>query len=108
MPSMPGIQGETLEEGIRPRDNSFTRSAENLLNQAQSAETDAEKADLYAQALDAATECKATDVDNPKCFFQSALANVGVKDYNAAAIYFTTIGLGIDAQLTSGQTITLS
>ncbi|NNM03510.1 MAG: tetratricopeptide repeat protein, partial [Gemmatimonadetes bacterium] len=87
-PSIPGIQGETLAEGIRPRDNSFTRSAENLLNQAQEAETDAEKADLYAQALSAVNECKATDVDNPRCFFLSARANVGAKNYTAAAADF--------------------
>ncbi len=88
MPSLPGIQGETLEEGIRPRDNNSTRSAEDFLNQAQGAESEAEKASLYGQAFDAATECKSTDVDNPKCFFLSAQANVGLKNYREAAADF--------------------
>ena len=35
MPSMPGLQGEELAEGIRPRDNGLTRSADNFINQAQ-------------------------------------------------------------------------
>jgi tetratricopeptide (TPR) repeat protein len=88
MPTLPAVQGQTLAEGIRPRDNSFTRAAETLLNQALSAETDAEKANLYGQALDETTECKATDVDNPKCFYQSALANVGLKNYTEAKADF--------------------
>jgi tetratricopeptide (TPR) repeat protein len=88
MPTLPGVQGQTLEEGIRPRDNAYTRSAERLLDEAQSAETDAEKADLYAQALQATQDCMAEDVDNPKCFFLGAQANVGLKDFMAADSMF--------------------
>ncbi len=88
MPTLPGVQGETLAEGIRPRDNSFTRSAEGLLNDAQGAETDAEKGDLFAQALQATQDCIVEDVDNPKCFFLAAQANVGLKDFFAADSMF--------------------
>jgi tetratricopeptide (TPR) repeat protein len=88
MPTLPGVQGETLAEGIRPRDNGFTRSAEGLLNDALGAETDAERTDLYSQALQTTQDCIVEDVDNPKCFFLAAQANVGLGEYMAADSMF--------------------
>lgn len=88
MPTLPGVQGETLAEGIRPRDNGFTRAAERLLQDAGSAETDAEKADLYGQALQNMQDCMVEDVDNPMCFFLAAQAQVGLKNFMAADSMF--------------------
>ncbi len=88
MPTLPGAGGTVLAEGIRPRDNSHTRAAEGFLDQAQNAVDDAEKAGLSRQALDAAMEGIAADPENPKSYFQAALASLNLKDFMAADSMF--------------------
>ena len=89
LPTLPGVQGEVLAEGTRPRDNSFTRAAENFLDQAMSATEDVEKEDLYRKALDASLEGITEDPGNPKSYFQAAIANVNLGDYFGADSMFT-------------------
>jgi tetratricopeptide (TPR) repeat protein len=89
VPNFPGSQGEVLAEGIRPRDNSQTRAAEGFLNQAMSATEDVEKERLYRQALDAAREGITADPENPKSFFQAAVASVNLGEFLAADSLFT-------------------
>jgi tetratricopeptide (TPR) repeat protein len=89
MPGIPGGQGEVLAEGIRPRDNSFTRAAADLLDQAMNATDDAEKASFGQQALDQALAGITEDPENPKSYFQAAVASIQIKDYVAADSMFT-------------------
>ncbi len=85
-PSLPG--GQMLEEGIRPRDNSHTRSAELYLTQAQSAADEAEATARFQEALQAAQEGIAADPENPRSYFQAAQAMVGLNDFGPAAEMF--------------------
>lgn len=89
IPGIPGGQGEVLAEGIRPRDNSFTRAAGDLLDEAMSATDDAEKASLAQEALQQSLTGIAEDPENPKSYFQAAVANVQLKDYVGADSMFT-------------------
>lgn len=89
MPAMPGSGGTVLAEGIRPRDNAQTRAADGFLNDAMNAMDDAEKQALYQQALDAALEGIAADPENPKSYFQAAMAQVSLGDYVGADSMFT-------------------
>ena len=88
-PTLPGAGGQVLAEGIRPRDNSHTRAAENFLDQAMSAVEDAEKEGLYRQALAAAHEGIAADPENPKSYFQGAVASVNLGEFLGADSMFT-------------------
>ena len=88
-PTLPGVGGQVLAEGIRPRDNSQTRSADNFLDQAMSAVEDAEKEGLYRQALAAAREGIAADPENPKSYFQAAVASVNLREFLGADSLFT-------------------
>ena len=85
----PGVGGTVLAEGISPRDNSFTEEAEEYINQAMNAEEEATKEDLYRQALEAARQGIAQDPENPKSYFQGAVANVNLGNYFAADSMFT-------------------
>jgi len=89
IPTLPATQGQVLAEGIRPRDNSHTRAAENFLDQATSAAEDTEKEGLYRQALQAALEGITADPENPKSYFHAAVANVNLGDYFGADSLFT-------------------
>lgn len=89
MPSMPGAGGTVLAEGIRPRDNAQTRQADNFLDAGMNATDDAEKESLFRQALDAALEGIAADPENPKSYFQAAIADVNLGDYFGADSMFT-------------------
>jgi len=88
VPAFPGAQGEVLAEGIRPRDNAHTRAAENFLDEAMAAVEESEKTDFSNQALDAAMEGITADPENPKSYYQAALANINLKNYRAAAAMF--------------------
>ncbi len=88
-PTLPGAGGQILAEGIRPRDNSQTRTADNFLDQAMSAVEDAEKEGLYRQALAAAREGIAADPENPKSYFQAAVASVNLREFLGADSLFT-------------------
>lgn len=85
-PSLPG--GQMLEEGIRPRENTHTRSAELYLTQAQSAAEEAEATARYQDALQAAREGIAADPENPRSYFQAAQAMVGLNDFSGAVEMF--------------------
>lgn len=84
VPTLPGAGGQVLAEGIRPRDNSHTRAAENFLDDAMNATEDAERASLYQQALDAAMAGIEADPENPKSYFQAGIARISLKDYRGA------------------------
>ena len=84
VPTLPGAGGQELAEGIRPRDNSHTRAAEEFLDDAMNATDDAEKAALYQQALDAAMAGIEADPENPKSYFQAGIAKINLKDYQGA------------------------
>ncbi|MCJ7628855.1 MAG: tetratricopeptide repeat protein [Longimicrobiales bacterium] len=88
-PTLPGSGGQVLAEGIRPRDNSQTRAAENFLDQGMGAAEDAEKAGFFRQALEAAREGIAFDSENPKSYFQAAVAMVNLGEYLGADSMFT-------------------
>jgi len=87
--TLPGAQGEVLAEGIRPRDNNHTRASGDYLDQAMSAAEDVEKDGLYRQALGAAQEGITADPENPKSYFQAAVASVNLGDYLGADSLFT-------------------
>ncbi len=88
-PTLPASGGQLLAEGIRPRDNSQTRAAENFLDQGMSAVEDAEKAGFFRQALEAAQEGIAFDSENPKSYFQAAIAMVNLGEFLGADSMFT-------------------
>lgn len=89
MPTVSGAGGTVLAEGIRPRDNPHTRSADNFLDEAMGAADEAEGEGLYRQALDAALEGITADPENPKSYFQAAIANVNLGDFIGADSLFT-------------------
>jgi tetratricopeptide (TPR) repeat protein len=83
------IGGQVLPEGIRPRDNTHTRSADLYLTQAQTAETDEDAEQRFRQALEAAYAGIEEDPENPKSYFQGAQASVGLNDFAGADSLFT-------------------
>jgi len=84
----PTTGGTVLEEGIRPRDNDFTREAERALDRGLQAEEGAEADALFQQALDAALAGIAADSTNPKSYYQAALASMKLGEYLTAAEMF--------------------
>ncbi len=89
-PVLPG--GEVLEEGIRPRDNSHTRSADLALTQAQSTTDEAVIQQRYQEALVAALDGITADAENPKSYYQAGQAYVGLNDF-----------IGADSMLTKAE-----
>ncbi|MGW8265837.1 MAG: tetratricopeptide repeat protein [Longimicrobiales bacterium] len=89
-PSLPG--GVVLEEGIRPRDNTHTRSADLALTQAQSTTDEAVIQQRFQEALEAALQGIGADPENPKSYFQAGQAYVGLGDY-----------VGADSMLTKAE-----
>jgi tetratricopeptide (TPR) repeat protein len=83
------LEGQLLPEGIRPRDNTHTRSADLYLTQAQTAATDEDAEQRFQQALDAAHAGIEQDPENPKSYFQAAQASVGLNMFAAADSMFT-------------------
>ena len=83
------LGGQLLPEGIRPRDNTHTRSADLYLTQAQTAATDEEAERRFRQALEAAYAGIEQDPENPKSYFQGAQASVGLNDFLGADSLFT-------------------
>jgi tetratricopeptide (TPR) repeat protein len=83
------VGGQLLPEGIRPRDNTHTRSADLYLTQAQTAATDEEAERRFRQALEAAYAGMEQDPENPKSYFQGAQASVGLNDFLGADSLFT-------------------
>jgi len=86
-PTLPG--GQVLEPGIRPRDNSHTRSADLALTQAQSTTDEAVAQQRYTQALQSAMDGIEADPENPKSYFQAGEAMVGLNDFVGADTMFT-------------------
>lgn len=86
-PMVPG--GEVLEQGIRPKDNSHTRSADLALTQAQSTTDEAVIQQRYQEALQSAMDGMVADATNPKSYFQAGQAYVGMGDYVGADSMFT-------------------
>jgi tetratricopeptide (TPR) repeat protein len=82
------LGGQLLPEGIRPRDNTHTRSADLYLTQAQTAATDEDAERRFQQALDAAHAGIEEDPENPKSYFQAAQASVGLNDFAGADSLF--------------------
>jgi len=82
------LSGQVLPEGIRPRDNTHTRSADLYLTQAQTAATDEEGEQRFRQAMEAARAGIAADAENPKSYFQAAQAAVGLKEFAVADSMF--------------------
>jgi len=89
-PVLPG--GEVLEEGIRPRDNSHTRSADLALTQAQSTTDEAVIQQRFQEALVAALDGITADAENPKSYYQAGQAYVGLNDF-----------IGADSMLTKAE-----
>lgn len=85
-PTLPG--GQVLEEGIRPRDNSHTRSADLNLTRAQSTSDEVEARRYFQDAMQAALDGITADPENPKSYFQGGQAAVGIGDYAAADSLF--------------------
>jgi tetratricopeptide (TPR) repeat protein len=85
-PTLPG--GVVLEEGVSPRDNSHTRSADLNLTRAQSTTDEVEAQQYYQDAMQAVTDGITADPGNPKSFFQGGQAAVGLGDYFAADSLF--------------------
>ena len=88
-PTFPGSGGQLLAEGIRPRDNSHTRAAQNYLDEAMGATVEAEATEFFRQALAAAEEGITADPENPKSYFQAAVASVNLGEYFAGDSLFT-------------------
>ena len=86
VPTLPG--GTELPEGIRPRDNNHTRSADLYVTQAMAASDPAQQAVHYREALQAALDGMEADPENPKSHFQAGQANVGLKNFDDAAANF--------------------
>jgi tetratricopeptide (TPR) repeat protein len=91
-PSLPG--GVLLEEGVRPRDNTHTRSADLALTQAQSTTDEVVMQQRYQEALQSSLDGIAADPENPKSYFQAGQAYVGLGDY-----------VGADSMLTKAEEI---
>ena len=86
-PMIPGA--EVLEQGIRPSDNSHTRSADLALTQAQSTTDEAVIQQRYQEALQSAMDGITANATNPKSYFQAGQAYVGMNDYVGADSMFT-------------------
>jgi tetratricopeptide (TPR) repeat protein len=89
----PGIAGEALAQGERPRQNSMTRAAADALENAQELIADAEEAGtdvsaaeaearpFYETALESAEQAIAADSTNPLPWYQAGLAYMGLDRY---------------------------
>ncbi len=86
-PMLPGA--ELLDQGIRPSDNSHTRSADLALTQAQSTTDEVVIQQRYQEALQSAMDGITADSTNPKSYFQAGQAFVGLNDYVGADSMFT-------------------
>ena len=91
-PALPG--GVILAEGVRPRDNSHTRSADLALTQAQSTTDELVIRQRFQAALQSAMDGIAADPENPKSYFQAGQAYVGLEDF-----------VGADSMLTKAEEI---
>ena len=78
-------QGEVIPEGIRPRDNNHTRSAELYLAQASTASDEETRMERYQQALQAAQDGITADPENAKSYFQAGQSMIGLGDFAGAA-----------------------
>jgi tetratricopeptide (TPR) repeat protein len=85
-PTLPG--GQVLEEGIRPRDNSHTRSADLNLTRAQASQDEVEAQQYFQEAMQASLDGITADPENPKSYFQGGQAAVGIGDFVAADSLF--------------------
>jgi tetratricopeptide (TPR) repeat protein len=78
------VGGRTLAEGISPRDNANTRSAQLYLSQAQASDDPAVRQERFQQALEAAQQGMEADPENPLSWFQAGEAHIGLGDYTEA------------------------
>jgi tetratricopeptide (TPR) repeat protein len=85
-PTLPG--GEVLEEGVSPRDNSHTRSADLNLTRAQSTTEEVQAQQYFQDAMQSVVDGITADPGNPKSFFQGGQAAIGLGDYVAADTLF--------------------
>lgn len=81
---MPSAGGEVLEQGERTREDEFTRSAADHLEQADEAETPAAAQPHFQAAAQAARQGTEADPTNPRAYYLLALAELGLDDYEAA------------------------
>jgi len=79
-----GPDGQPIPESARPREDSFTQSAQLYLTQAQTAGDDATAGDRYQRALESAQTAIATDSTNPLGYYMAGQAYVGLGDYAGA------------------------
>jgi tetratricopeptide (TPR) repeat protein len=77
-----GGSAPSAEEGNRPRDNSYTQTAQLFLVQAQQAETPDPA--RFQQVLDAANQSIAEDSMNPLGYRLAGEANLGLNNYDEA------------------------
>lgn len=82
---MPSAGGEVLEQGERTREDEFTRSAADHIEQGQEAETPEEARPHFQAAAEAAQQGTEADPTNPRAYYLLALAQLGLDDYQAAA-----------------------
>lgn len=78
------VGGRTLEEGIRPRDNQHTRTAQLYLTQAQTTADPTVREERLKSALAAALQGIEADPDNPQSWLQAGEAQLGLGDFVAA------------------------
>ncbi len=78
------IGGRTLAEGIAPRDNANTRSAQLFLSQAQASDDPAVRQERFQQALAEAEAGMQADPENPLSWFQAGEAHIGLGNYEEA------------------------
>lgn len=75
------IGGRSLAEGVRPRDNANTRTAQLYLSQAQASDDPAVRQERFQQALESAQQGLEADPENPLSWFQAGEAYIGLGDY---------------------------
>lgn len=87
---MPTPGGEVLAQGERPREDQYTRSAADHLEQAQEAETPEAARPHFQAAVEAAQQAIDADSRNPRGWYLQGLAYLGLEQYTEADAALTT------------------
>jgi tetratricopeptide (TPR) repeat protein len=78
---IPTAGGEVLAQGERPREDQYTRSAIDHLEQAEEAETPEAAAPHLRAAVEAAQQAIDADARNPRGWYLQGLAYIGLDEY---------------------------
>ena len=79
---------DVLAQGESPRDDDFTRSAEQHLGMVEDGMAETEARTHYQAAAQAAQQAIQADSTNPKAYLLAAQANLGLDDYETAGEMF--------------------